>query len=317
MRYDIEGDWYLLDTCNYRCSYCFSSEATLGRKLRVSATVEEWRNAFDATGLTWLVHLSGGEPTIYPDFAGLCTELTKRNFISFNSNLTHASVPVFAERVDPRRVSFINAGFHPAERQRRQGAAKFLKNLEALKANGFPVFVSVVATPAALADMEGIAEILRPAGVAPIPKVLRGMFQGQRYPEAYTAAEREKFRSCAKRARESYADDLAMLSEPPSINMFADDEILFGEPSFRGRSCLAGSRFVRIGAAGEVSRCNSRKRMGNLLDGTFRPSPGAAPCDTSYCFYFCRKYASAAEPRATVASRVRTWVGSLGPAFSR
>ena len=52
MKYDIEADWSLLDTCNYRCGYCPIPHEKLGSKLRTFATVDAWRAAFDAGGKT-------------------------------------------------------------------------------------------------------------------------------------------------------------------------------------------------------------------------------------------------------------------------
>jgi MoaA/NifB/PqqE/SkfB family radical SAM enzyme len=66
MRYNVEADWQLLYTCNYRCPYCFIPPDTLGQPLTVYAEPEVWRRALDQTGLTWLQHITGGEPTIYP-----------------------------------------------------------------------------------------------------------------------------------------------------------------------------------------------------------------------------------------------------------
>jgi molybdenum cofactor biosynthesis enzyme MoaA len=112
MNYTIEADWHMLDTCNYRCAYCFFGPETLGAKLRTFSDPEGWSSAFDATGAIWLLHMTGGEPSIYPDFVELCERLTARHFISINSNLTHASLGDFSRRIDPSRVSFINAGLH-------------------------------------------------------------------------------------------------------------------------------------------------------------------------------------------------------------
>ena len=42
-RYEIEADWQLSNTCNYRCSYCFFPPEMLGEKLRTFATPQEWR----------------------------------------------------------------------------------------------------------------------------------------------------------------------------------------------------------------------------------------------------------------------------------
>src|SRR5258708_25727948 len=171
MKYDIEADWILLQTCNYRCSYCFAPPEVLGEKLRSFATPQQWRAAFDATDRTWLLHITGGEPSIYAGFAELSEILAERHYLSLNSNLTHASLQAFARRVDRSRVSFINAGFHREERDRKSGHAAFLRHGEALRARGFPLLISLVATPAALARFDEAAAIVRPLGLVPIPKL--------------------------------------------------------------------------------------------------------------------------------------------------
>ena len=44
MQYDVEGAWQVLHTCNYRCDYCFLTNAALGEKVRVHATPAQWRS---------------------------------------------------------------------------------------------------------------------------------------------------------------------------------------------------------------------------------------------------------------------------------
>ncbi|MGH7488978.1 MAG: radical SAM protein, partial [bacterium] len=224
MRYDIEADWILLQTCNYRCSYCFASPQTLGQKLRTFATPQQWRAAFDATDRTWLLHITGGEPSIYPGLVDLCETLAERHYLSLNSNLTHGSLADFARRVDPSRVNFINAGFHLEERDRRSGHAAFVANGEALCARGFSLLVSLVATPAALERFDDAATILRPLGLVPIPKLFRGVHQGSHYPEAYSPLDKKRFAYCARLARECYAPILERMAERPSVDLFGDDE---------------------------------------------------------------------------------------------
>lgn len=292
MRYDIEADWQLLNTCNYRCAYCFFSDAVLGEKLTPAATPEAWQAAFDATGLTWLLHITGGEPTLYPDFALLCERLTQKHYVSFNSNLSHPSVRGLIGRVDPARVHFINAGLHAVERQRKQGLPVFLENVAALRAARFPVIVSIVATSAVLADVEGVSALLQPLGLVPVPKVLRGQSDGKMYPSAYTAEERYHFRRMSDAARAVYAPGLAAMSERPTIDPFHDDRVLHRIPTYAGRACEAGHKFVSISPAGDVYRCSHKTRLGNLLDSTMALRPEASACDTHYCFYFCEKYAA-------------------------
>ena len=293
MKYNIEADWILLQTCNYRCCYCFSPPEALGVKLHTFATPQQWRAAFDATGRTWLLHITGGEPSIYPAFVDLCQILVERHYLSLNSNLTHASLRDFAKRIDPSRVSFINAGFHLEERERRSGHSVFLTNGDALLAQGFPLLVSLVSTPTALARFDEAAAILRPLGLVPIPKLFRGVHEGKMYPAAYTQLDKERFFYRSKLAEECYAPVLKHMTERPSVDMFRDDELLEGEPTFTGMSCDAGYRFVRIEPNGDVMRCGP-PHLGNLLAGSFKPRQTSAVCDTHFCYYFCRKYTDTA-----------------------
>src|SRR6266581_3924392 len=84
--YDIEADWILMSTCNYRCVYCFWDTEALGRKIAPPAHVQQLASFFDNSSLTWLLHLTGGEPFHYPQFVELCQLLTRNHFISINTN---------------------------------------------------------------------------------------------------------------------------------------------------------------------------------------------------------------------------------------
>jgi MoaA/NifB/PqqE/SkfB family radical SAM enzyme len=298
VNYQIEADWQLLNTCNYRCNYCFFSSEVLGEKLKTYADADEWSKAFETSGLRWLLHLTGGEPSLYPNFVGLCEQLTQQHFISINSNMTNRSWEGFAERVDPGRVSFINGGLHLEEREQRRGNEVFLKSVELLMQCGFQVFVSLVGTPKALARFDEAVRLLAPIGMFPVPKILRGPFEGKVYPSAYTVIERYLFRKYADMARKFCEPILAKRTERLTIDMFRDDSIIYGEPSYKGLSCEAGRLFVRIDPKGEIFRCGTSESLGNIREGTFVRAANPAPCDTSYCFYFCQKYSHGEPKRA-------------------
>jgi MoaA/NifB/PqqE/SkfB family radical SAM enzyme len=302
MNHQIEADWHILNTCNYRCSYCFFSPEFLGGKLHVFAEPEQWRQAFDATGYRWLLHITGGEPSVYPEFVKLCEGLTRKHYISVNSNLSNRTFEDFADRVDPSHVSFINAGLHLEERERRADNAVFLRNIERLDRKGFRTLISLVGAPSALARFGDAIELLAPLGMFPVPKLLRGMYEGKRYPDAYTDLDKQRFRHYAALARAHYAPMLASSAERPTIDMFKDNDFLDGEPSYLGLSCEAGRLFVRLDPKGEIFRCGTPDSIGNVLRGTFERSSGPAPCETSYCFYFCEKYSKPRETSAPVVS---------------
>lgn len=292
MRYDIEADWTLLYTCNYRCRYCFWSPDTLGTKMAGLPGAAEWIEAFRDTGKTWLLHLTGGEPSLHPQFVALCEGLAERHYLSLNSNLSRPAIAEVARRVDPSRISLVHAALHPDQRIRREGWAAFARNVEVLQARGHRVLISVVATPVALAKFDTIARLCEPLGLRPVPKMLRGFHQGRRYPASYTPEERAAFRTASRWAREGYRELAASYAELPSVWPLHDDEWLDHPHDFRGRECDAGERFVAIHPDGNVFRCNVQDRLGNLLRGDFRTQPPRA-CDTSYCFYFCRKHSHA------------------------
>ena len=299
MDYQIEADWHLLNTCNYRCQYCFFSPEVLGDKLRIFASPQEWQQAFDSTGYRWLLHMTGGEPSIYPQFVGLCEALTQRHFISINSNLSRRSFEMFADRIDPERVSFVNAGFHLEERERHVGSDIFLRHAALLLESGFRLFVSLVATPDSLARFEEAVDLFAPLGVVPIPKAIRGLYAGKHYPAAYSAEDKSRFRHFAALARHSQMAP-QIVPERPTVDILHDDEFLDGMPVFTGQSCEAGRSFVRMDPNGEAFRCGTSESLGNVRQGTFARRARPAPCDTNYCPYFCQKYAKKMPPPSQV-----------------
>ena len=247
--------------------------------------------------------MTGGEPTVYPDFLAICEALTKRHVISLNSNLSRPVVRTMAGRVDPQRVSFINAGLHVSERIRHEGFDDFLDNARFLQDAGFRIFVTVVATPKVIAKLPTLASICADRGLQLAPKVVRGTHNGKMYPRDYAPYEKVRLREFIARARQRYAQMYEGWPRP-SIDVLSDDEFLDGLPGFRGRACSAGVRFVRVTEEGEVHRCDdNRPSMGNLLAGTVRFADGPAPCDTQYCVYFCKKYAPAASQPAQRSAR--------------
>ena len=75
MNYDVEADWLLLLTCNFRCPYCFYADIQKTEPIMVFGNPQQWKEAFDRTGKTWLLHITGGEPSLYSDFVKLCKAL--------------------------------------------------------------------------------------------------------------------------------------------------------------------------------------------------------------------------------------------------
>lgn len=289
--YDIEADWILMSTCNFRCVYCFWDAKALGRKIAPLASVQKLATFFDETDLTWLLHLTGGEPFHYPQFVELCRLLTRRHFISINTNADSHHIGNFAETIDPKRVDFINCGVHIQQRQERKRTEAFISNVQTLRARGFDVFVSCVMYPPVFAEFSDAWEWYAEQGVVLIPKVFQGEYLGASYPESYTDAERAIFIEYSDRASEAYADQFARRAEPPTINPFLDkSHFLTGLGDFRGQYCDAGHRFVRIYENGDIWRCGAGDVLGNIVEGRFERRAQPSICREIECPYFCKKY---------------------------
>jgi MoaA/NifB/PqqE/SkfB family radical SAM enzyme len=274
MQYDVECDWQLLNTCNYRCT----------------AGNEAWAKSFDDTGLTWLLHMTGGEPSAYPGFADLCERLSRKHLLSINSNMTNRSWEEFALRVNPKRISFINAGLHLAEREKRNGNESYLRNVKLLKDFGFQIMASIVATPDILEKFSDAVDLLAPIGMYPIPKLLRGLYENKGWPNSYNKEHRRIFRLRNEEAKRFYAGAFSGRDEKPTIDIFSDGDFLHGTPDYSGRNCEAGRLFFKIEMNGDVFRCGDSRRYGNILNGSFFRESRSSPCDSYQCFYFCEKY---------------------------
>lgn len=292
MRYDIEADWILLSTCNYRCSYCFWAEEQLSQRiLSLHGKVDRIVDFFNRSGFTWLLHMTGGEPFIFPDFVQLCYGVTRNNFISINTNLSVSTVQKFSDSIDPKRVSFINCALHIQQREKRSGLSDFIRNFHMLQRGGFRSFVSYVMAPSLFERFEKDFQILQSEGILVLPKMMQGALAGRSYPEAYTEAERQAFLEFSLLASSGFCQLQTNGQEEPTINLYLDREFVSkGIPDHRGQLCEAGYRFVRIRENGDIRRCGPQDVLGNIFKGTFQRMTAPSVCNEIECPYFCAKY---------------------------
>ncbi len=306
MDYDVEADWQLLDTCNYRCGYCFFDAERLGRKLRPAADAATWEAAFARTGRRWLLHITGGEPSLYPELADLALRLSQRHHLSFNTNLTGPAIGAMAQVVDPARVSFINAGLHPFEQARHAGRDRFLKNLDLCRSGAF-------ASSSRSSRPRPCSPISTPSRASSRPRASRWCRRrcalwstGAAIPTPIPRRNAPRSAPGRRRRGAPMPPCWGRASSPPSMSSPTRPSSMASR-KFRGWSCAAGSRFVRIETDGTVYRCGENTRLGNLLDGSLRLLGGPRTCDTSFCFYFCQKYA--VPPAPGLMARVQRWAG--------
>jgi len=251
--------WDITRECNFNCSYCCSPRKN-SRSARISG--RRLSEALGENGKNWTIHISGGEPFLYPGFIEICRELTKEFQIKVNSNLSlNSEVVEFSNSINPSRVELIETSLHIEERERLGNLEDFIRNVLLLKSRGFKVGVKAVLHPAFIERFQGDRQYLESRGVKLFPKPFKGSYSGKIYPKAYPAQIKE-----------------FLLSNTPGNPFYPF--------CFKGINCRAGKTFIRINLDGVVTRClDDSAVLGNINDG-FRLKDAPAPCRSYRCSCF-------------------------------
>jgi len=260
--------WTLNKLCNYRCDYCFLTDEFLSNEHPETGKYshEYIADCFDRSAKNWLIILSGGEPFLYPDFVGLAETLTKNHHIVINSNLSMKSAFDFAERVNPEKVIFLNASMHMTELvKRKDGVGKYVEKFLYLQDKGFNIYLTYVAYPTLLNQIEKDVSFFKQQGIKKISvKYFHGMFDSKPYPLSYSMEEKE------------------MISRN-ALNPVEADEYQ-EKPFFYGRQCAAGQKFFAMDMAGNLKRCTTlQKQYGNFFTGKFKFDKSLKPCPVPEC----------------------------------
>ena len=256
--------WNMTKRCNFRCKYCYFPHQSQPEPDPITAG--EIRAFLDASGHSWVVEMSGGEPFIYPDFAGLCGSITQNHRISLDSNLSlSAEIARFSQMVDPAKVVDIYAAVHIEERERLGLKEQFTEDVLMLKAKGFTVSVNYVIHPTLLERYEKDRAYFAERGIRLLPRPFKGVYQGVDYPAGYGPQARELF---AKKLK-------------------AGKKAVF---NFQGIPCEAGHRLIRLEPDRSILRCpGDRTQLGRLgRDVRLHQSP--QPCKVPRCPCFGPDY---------------------------
>jgi len=280
MHYDILADWELNIFCNFSCDYCLNSKDLTAKNKKYTGheNIEQIVDFFDKSSRTWLIHMSGGEPFTHPRFIELCSRLTKKHYISINTNLTSNSIINFIETIDPSRVAFIHCSLHYEERKRHNLINSFTDKFSKLRNRNYNAFVSQILYPPSIGNFEAIYTLFKNENIVIIPKSFSGFLGKKQYPAAYTNEEKELF---AKYSRLAHSQDRSSLfqMEPCFVEKYTT-----GDLSFKGLPCDAGKTFVQIKYNGDIVRCHaSKKPLGNIFKGIITLSKKAELCPFPKC----------------------------------
>ena len=288
---EYQVQWRLNERCNFRCAYCFregrdqhradehpdcgkyspehiarSFDSVFAPKtfLRQSGAKTPGRKNV-ATGKTWRIRLTGGEPFLYPGFIALAQALTRRHRLAVNTNLSAPAVRDFAEQIAPARIHSINATLHFHEVEKRGLMARWFETFLNFQEKGFNIRLVYLTHPLLLGRIASDLEHFRAQGVArTYVKIFRGPWNGSHYPGAFTAEERRLIQK-------------AGLTED-------EQRILDGRVYFLSLYCGAGCIAFDMDVRGILTRCSGVKTPhGNLFEGQFNPDTQPHPCPVLTC----------------------------------
>jgi radical SAM protein with 4Fe4S-binding SPASM domain len=162
----------LTNRCNLRCQYCYASCGPQNsHDLRTDNL--EWLFSLMRTGGVRAVELSGGEPTIHPDFQEILeSALRTFDLVGLLTNGAHLAPEVFQLMEAYKHKLFVqvsvdgsNEQVNAAVRGTKGTFGGTLQTITELVNRSIPIRVGFVVTPDNQADLSATCELMREVGV--------------------------------------------------------------------------------------------------------------------------------------------------------
>ena len=265
--------WLINNKCNYRCTYCLNGfEEPPGFKI---LTPEEWfsvwEDIYNKYG-TVAMQITGGEPTVYPNFFEIMKGISKMHNLELQTNLFWDPKELI-ENVPPEHVSRVGGSFHPQYTE----FEPFLEKIIRLREAGFKVEINYVAYPPILDEVEKCLNVAKEKEIQFSVISFQGEYLGKRYPENYTDKEKEAL----KRLNVSSGESAEAMADWDIQKKKVGDTEEAEEPL---RICRMGQMYTWIKPNGEVLRCcKSNLELGNIIEKTFNLLDEAIPCKAKNC----------------------------------
>jgi len=266
--YRIHWNWEVTFDCNYRCSYCPVPKIREEPIFTIKQLEEIWERMFFLYGVNH-VRLSGGEPSLYPDFYELVALLVRRHVVDVTTNLSF-DIETFVKKFKGESIS-ISASFHPEYNK----IEDFVRRTKILQDNGFCTTITFVTYPPFLKEVDRFRTIVEENGIYFKCIPFNGVYQGKSYPIDYQAEQLEHMRRSAE------------MSNARNLNLrWYDWRIKESEAQVReGVLCRMGQMYAKVFVNGDVRRCCAvdSKKLGNIGDKYFRLLEHPEPCDVKQC----------------------------------
>lgn len=259
----ISLNWHINYECNFACEYC---NQVKNRSNFKPFDCDQFNRVFSETDLSFSVHMSGGEPFLYPDFIQICKIITQKHWVSINTNLSTENVYEFADIINNSKIVFVNCGVHILQREigsRRM--SDFIKKIIYLQEKNIKVYANYVTYPPLIHRMQKDFVFLRKEGIQNIQaQIFQGYYRGKEYPKSFSE------------------DDKRLIKE---LGCDRDQILILDKNrSFFRKYCNAGRRSFYMDAKGNLYRClQSHRKYGNLFDETFSIDSEARLCPFKEC----------------------------------
>lgn len=161
----INGTFELTPRCNFHCKMCYvhltqEEQARRGAEL----TTEQWLQIGEEAKQAGMVFvlLTGGEPTLRPDFAEIFCKLKEKGlFVSVNSNglLLNGELLRLFQSNPPTRLNISLYGTSNETYERQCGFPvyeRIIENISALRAAGIDVKLSMSVTPDNCEELQSV-----------------------------------------------------------------------------------------------------------------------------------------------------------------
>lgn len=248
--------WNITRFCNLSCEYCFShSPYKTGEIVKIDS--ERVLENLDKFNEIFRISFTGGEPFLIKDFVQFCSKISEKHYLSFNTNLTHNSIKLFAKDINPERVIKIDASFHYTQLKEKKLLDRYLNNFSLLKRNDFSINSEQVAYPGLISEIDVIRQISEDNGLDLKFLPFFGVYNEKKYPESYTGEE---------------------------INLFDLDLSILDKFNQKGEFCNAGYNVGVVFSNGNIKPCfQIKENIGNIYEEIEFKSEPVFQCKSKIC----------------------------------
>lgn len=274
--------WIPLWKCNFNCIYCDSPLKTNSLEFqpldKIMDVFDNFIKIVKKNSNIVKVTLSGGEPSIYPNFFEIVKYFTRVvDSVSLCTNLSFDAqkfLNIFKNSAD--KVS-INPTFHPSCMKLEY----FMNNLKVLKPFIFNKNnVNFVADKYNIKELDNVIKEINSIGIK--VNVLTFKYYTDKIIKTENI-EQKKYDSLEVLNSEKEIHKIKQMKEKQGLSL---SEYETGQTLSFGKKCLAGYKYIQIFPNGNIRRCTLDKTyLGNIFDKDLHIYDEPHKCVKKYCMH--------------------------------